>query len=54
MAIPTDVQEYVEKNIKLPDLRNRYVPSIEKAKNKLGLRLNISLAESLRHISNTL
>ena len=44
----------VEKNIKLPDLRNRYVPSIEKAKNKLGLRLNISLAESLRHISNTL
>jgi UDP-glucuronate decarboxylase len=46
----------VGNNTELPNLRNRYVPSIEKAKKKLGLKLDISLAESLRRISisNTL
>jgi UDP-glucuronate decarboxylase len=37
----------VENYTKLPDLRNRYVPSIEKAKNKLGLFTTVSLEESI-------
>lgn len=42
----------VERNSKLTNSRNRYIPSIEKATYKLGLRLNISLADSLRQIGN--
>ena len=44
---------HVQGNLKLNGQRNRYIPSIDKATNSLGLRLNISLAESLRKIGNS-
>jgi dTDP-glucose 4,6-dehydratase len=44
---------HVQGNLKLNGQRNRYIPSIDKATNSLGLRLNISLAESLKKIGNS-
>ena len=44
---------HVQGNLRLNGQRNRYIPSIDKATNSLGLRLNISLAESLRKIGNS-